>query len=170
MRLTRVAAAVFSVLSIGLYSAPSHAAQPGDLKGSWRVTVSPIPISVCNGPEIAPALAPFLELASYAAGGVMTETNTQLNFTSAGVSALFPFNASDGHGTWKPDGGDFAVKFTKLLFDAAGHFAGEADLAEDLDVRGDSFTGAFTIKFNFLNNSPSLCSGGTLTATRITAE
>jgi hypothetical protein len=62
------------------------------------------------------------------------------------------------------------VKFTKLLFDATGHYAGEADLTEELDVTGDTFTGTFTIQIDFLNHSPSLCSGGTLTAQRITAE
>jgi hypothetical protein len=171
MRLTYAAAAVVSVLSIGMHSASSFATPPGNLQGSWRVTVRPtLPITVCNGPVIAPAPAPFLELANYGAGGVMSETNAQLNFTSAGVSPGFPFNASDGYGAWKVDNGHTTVKFTKLLFDVTGHDAGEADLMEDLDVSGDSLSGAFTIKFNFLNNSPSLCSGGTVTAPRVAAQ
>ena len=170
MRLTHVSAAVFAVISIGLSCVPSMAATPGDLRGSWRVTVTPKPISLCSGPMIAPAPPPFLELASYAGGGVMTETNTQLNFVSATASPELPVNGSDGHGTWKAADDGFAVKFTKLLFDSTGHYVGEADLAEELDVTGDAFTGTFTIQINFLNNSPSLCSGGTLTAQRITAE
>jgi hypothetical protein len=52
----------------------------------------------------------------------------------------------------------FAAKFTKLLFDSAGHYMGEADLVEELDVTGDAFTGTFTIQIHFLNNGPSLCS------------
>lgn len=164
MRLTHVSAAAFAVISIGLTCVPSMAAPPGDLRGSWRVTVTPKPISLCNGPVIAPPPAPFLELASYAGGGVMTETNTQLNFISAAVSPGLPLNGSDGHGTWKAADDGFEVKFTKLLFDSTGHYTGEADLAEELDVSGDTFTGTFTIQINFLNNSPSLCSGGTLSA------
>ena len=140
MRLTHVSAAAFAVISISLSGVPSLAAPPGDLRGSWRVTVTPRPISLCNGPVIAPAPAPFLELASYAGGGVMTETNTQLNFISAAVSGL-PLNGSDGHGAWKGLDDGFAAKFTKLLFDPAGHYIGEADLAEDLDVSGDTFAG-----------------------------
>ena len=171
MRLTCAAAAVIFVLSFGMNSAPSFATPPGNLQGSWRVTVRPtLPISVCNGPVIAPAPAPFLELANYGAGGVMNETNAQLNLVSAGVSPGFPFNASDGYGAWKADDGHIAVKFSKLLFDVTGNYAGEADLIEDLNVSGDTLSGAFTIKFNFLNNSPSLCSGGTVTATRVAAQ
>jgi hypothetical protein len=52
-----------------------------------------------NEPVIAPPPAPFLEQASDAGGGVMTETNTQLNFISATVSPNLPLNGSDGHGT-----------------------------------------------------------------------
>ncbi len=170
MRLTHVAAATFAAISIGLCCVPSTAAPPGDLRGSWRVTVTPKPISLCNGPVIAPAPAPFLELASYAGGGVMTETNTQLNFISAAASPGLPLNGSDGHGTWKSADDAFVVKFSKLLFDPAGHYTGEADLAEELDVAGDTFTGTFTIQIRFLNNSPSLCSGGTVSAQRITVE
>jgi hypothetical protein len=171
MRLNHVSAAAFGVISIALSCVLSMAAPPGDLRGSWRVTVTPKqPLSLCNGPVIAPPLAPFLELASYAGGGVMIETNTQVNFISAAASPSLPLNGSDGHGTWKAADDGFAVKFTKLLFDATGHYTGEADLAEELDVSGDTFTGTFTIQINLLNNSPSLCSGGTLTAERITAE
>ena len=61
------------------------------------------------------------------------------------------------------------MKFTKLLFDAAWHYAGEADLAEEVIVLGDSFTGTFTLQMNFLNHSLSLCGGGTLSAQRIAA-
>jgi hypothetical protein len=170
MRLHHVSAAAFGVILIILSSLPSIAAPRGDLRGSWRVTVTPNPISLCNGSVIAPPPAPFLELASYAGGGVITETNTQLNFISATVSPNLPLNASDGHGTWKEADEGFAVKFTKLLFDATGHYAGEADLTEELDVTGDTFAGTFTIQIDFLNHSPSLCSGGTLIAQKITAE
>ena len=166
MRLTHVSAAVCAIISIGVSSGPCMAA---DLRGSWKVTVTPNAISLCAGPVIAPPPAPFLELASYAGGGVMTETNTQLNFISAAISGL-PLNGSDGHGSWKSTDDGFAAKFAKLLFDPAGHYTGEADLAEELDVTDDSYTGTFTIQINLLNNSPSLCSGGTVTAKRITAE
>jgi hypothetical protein len=87
---------------------------------------------------LAPPPAPFLELASY---GGMTETNTQLNFISAAVSPDLPLNGSDGHGTWKEVDEGFAVKFTALLFDATGHYAGEADLAEELTCRAMSSPG-----------------------------
>jgi hypothetical protein len=168
MRLTHVSAMMFALISIGSSCVPSLATPRDDLRGSWRVTVTPKPISLCNGPVIAPAPAAFLELASYAGGGVMTETNTQLNFLSATVSPGLPLSGSDGHGTWKPTDDAFAVKFTKLLFDPTGHYTGEADLDEKIDVAGDAFTGTFTIQINFLEKSPSLCSGGTLNAQRIT--
>ena len=98
----------------------------------------------------------------------MTETNPQLNYLSA--SPAFPFNASDGYGAWKKEEGHFAGRFAKLLFDPAGHYVGEADLLEDLEVSGDKVTGAFTIRFNFLDGRPSLCSGGTAAGTRVLAH
>jgi len=169
MRLLHVSAATIAV-AIALTCSSSFASEEDHLKGSWKVTVTPTdPLKFCNGAQIAPAFPPFLELASYAGGGVMSETNTQLNFISASLSPAFPLSASDGHGTWKPDDSGFSVKFIKLLYDGAGHFAGEADLDEELEVRGDRFTGAFTIEINFSNKSPSVCSSGTLSARRIVA-
>ena len=168
MRLLHVSAATIAV-TIVLTCSSSFASPEDGLKGSWKVTVSPNPLSLCNGPQIGPAPLPFLELASYAGGGVMTETNTQVNFISASLSPDFPFNGSDGHGTWKRDGPGFSVKFIKLLYDATGNFVGEADIIEEVEVRGDRFTGAFTIELDFLNNSPSVCSSGALSAHRIVA-
>jgi len=75
MRLLHVSAATIAV-TIVLTCSSSFASPEDGLKGSWKVTVSPNPLSLCNGPQIGPAPLPFLELASYAGGGVMTETNT----------------------------------------------------------------------------------------------
>lgn len=141
-----------------------------DLKGSWSVVVTANAVSICNGPEIAPPPPPFTELASYADGGVVTETNTQLNFNSAPLSPGLPFNASDGHGAWKRSGNHFAANFIKLLYDTSGNYVANTDIAERIwvdDQDEDSFTGTFTIRFSFLDNSPSICSSGRLAAQRI---
>ena len=166
--------AVGAAILLALLVHPRLFADDRDLKGTWAVVVTPNAISICNGPEIAPAPAPFHELATYAGGGVLIETNTQLNFISASLSPGFPFNASDGHGTWKRNdddsGAKFSAKFRKFLYDATGHFIGNVDIVEriSLDRDADTFSGKFTIQFTFLDNSPSLCSSGTLAAERMT--
>lgn len=139
------------------------------LTGTWVVNVTAGPISICNGPQIAPGPPPFIELATYAAGGTFTETNSELNFNSAG-SALH-LNGSDGHGVWQPAEEHFVSTFRKLLFDAAGNYVANADLHERLMItRATGLSGAFTITVTFLNGSPSLCSGGTISGQRMTVN
>ena len=152
--------------------APFHtlSAEEEGLEGSWNVVVTPNALFLCNGRQIGPPLPPFNELASYAAGGVLIETNTQLNANSASLAPGFPFNASDGHGSWKGSDHSFASKFRKYIYDVSGHYVANADLAEKIllgDNDEDSFTGTFTIRFSFLNGSPAVCSSGRLTARRI---
>jgi len=172
MNRARFSTAFGAAILLALVVHPDLFAADRGLKGTWAVVVTPNAISICNGPEIAPAPPPFDELASYAGGGVLIETNTQLNFISASLSPGFPFNASDGHGAWKrdEDEDDFAAKFTKFLYAATGHHIGNVDIIEriSLDRDADSFTGKFTIQFTFLNGSPALCSSGTLRANRMT--
>lgn len=158
-------------LSLAMLS-PFHAlfAEDEGLEGSWNVVVTPNALFLCNGPQIGPPLAPFNELASYAAGGVLIETNTQLNANSASLAPGFPFNASDGHGSWKASDSYFASKFRKFLFDTNGNYVANTDLAEKIflaDNDENSFTGTFTIRLSFLNGSSALCSSGNLTARRI---
>jgi hypothetical protein len=145
-------------------------AEDQGLEGSWNVLVTPNALFLCNGRQIGPPLAPFHELASYAAGGVMVETNTQLNANSASLAPGFPFNASDGHGSWKGSDPYFVSKFRKYLYDANGHYVANADLAEKISLEdndANSFTGTFTIRLSFLNSSPAVCSSGNLKARRI---
>ena len=156
-------------LSLAMLS-PIHTlfAENEGLEGSWNVVVTPNALFLCNGPQIGPPLAPFNELASYAAGGVLIETNTQLNANSASLAPGFPFNASDGHGSWKGSNPYFASRFRKYLFDPKGNYVANADLAEKISLDGEnSFTGTFTIQLTFRNNSPAVCSSGNLTARRI---
>lgn len=145
-------------------------AEDEGLEGSWNVVVTPNALFLCNGPQIGPRLAPFNELASYAGGGVMIETNTQLNANSASLAPGFPFNASDGHGSWKGSDLNFASEFRKYLFDGKGRYVANADLAEKISLEDNdenSFTGIFTIRLTFLNGSPAVCSSGSLKARRI---
>ena len=167
MRLTNIAVLTLAVTSMGMFCRTSLAAPEGDLKGSWRVTVTPTATNLC-GPAI-PVPPPFMELASYSAGGVFRETNTQLNFVSAGVSPAFPFSGSDGLGAWKESESGFSVNFVKLLYDAGGNYIGEADFLEHVDVSGDTFSGAFTIQFNLLGGGPAICGAGTVKGRRIVA-
>jgi hypothetical protein len=53
-------------------------------------------------------------LATYAAGGTFTETNTEVNANSSG-SAL-GLTGSDGHGAWKKEGAILKTTFRKLSF------------------------------------------------------
>ena len=165
MRFTHIAALTLAFASLGMACRPSLAASDTDLKGAWRVTVTPTATNLC-GPAI-PVPPPFLELASYSAGGVFRETNTQLNFVSAGVSPAFPFSGSDGLGAWKETESGYSVNFTNLMYDAGGHYIGDADFLEDIDVSGDTFSGVFTVQFNFLGGGPAVCGGGTIKGQRI---
>src|ERR1700730_7243668 len=142
-------------LSLAMLS-PFHAlvAEDEGLEGSWNVVGTTKELFLCNGPQIGPPLAPFNELASYAAGGVLIETNTQLNANSASLAPGFPFNASDGHGSWKRSDLNFASEFRKYLFDGKGHYVANADLAEKISLEDNdenSFKGTFTIRLTFLN-------------------
>jgi hypothetical protein len=112
---------------------------------------------------------PFLELASFSAGGVMQETNTDLNFVSSALNPALPFSASDGLGAWKGKESGFSVNFTKLLYDGGGHSLGEADFLEYIRVNGDTFSGVFTVQFNILNVGPVVCGGGVVKARRVVA-
>jgi hypothetical protein len=145
----------------------------GDLRGSWVVEATPGPAFLCGGPLIAPPAPPFTELASYAAGGTLTETNTILNANSATLVPGLPFNASDGHGQWERDGSKFAAKFRKLVFDPSGGYVAHADVSENIMVSGsdaNTFSGQFTIQFSFLSGNPPVCSSGTLAAKRLHAD
>lgn len=144
-----------------------------DLRGTWIVTAKPGPVSLCGGPQIAPAGSPFTELASYAAGGTLTETNTILNANSATLVPGLPFNASDGQGTWEREGSKSEAKFRKLVFDTSGNYVANADISENIVVsasNADEFAGQFAIKFSFLNGGPAVCSSGSLDAERMHAN
>jgi len=145
------------------------------LPGSWAVTATPNPISLCNGPEIAPAPAPFTELATYDEAGGLIETNTILNANSATLPpGNLPFNASDGHGAWqKEESGQFKAQFRKLVFNVTGVYVANANVRESLSLDGshpNKFSGTFAIKFIFLDGSPAVCSSGRLVATKIHAD
>jgi hypothetical protein len=140
------------------------------LRGSWVVTATPGPAFLCGGPQIAPPAPPFTELAAYAAGGTLTETNTILNANSATLVPGLPFNASDGYGRWERDGSKFEATFRKLVFDTNGSYVGNADVRENIPTHeedANKFSGQFTIQFSFLNGNPPVCSSGTLAAQRI---
>jgi hypothetical protein len=149
-------------------------AQNGDdgssrLVGTWVVNVTANPVSICGGPQIAPAPPPFVELATYAAGGTFTETNSELNFNSVG--SVLRVNGSDGHGAWQSEDGKFKTSFRKLLFDSTGAYIGNADLHEQVTVaKSTGLSGAFTITVTFFNAGPPLCSSGTLSGQRMTAN
>jgi hypothetical protein len=162
-------AATFTLSFAMLSPFQTLSAEDEGLEGSWNVVVTPNALFLCNGMiQIGPPLPPFSELASYAAGGVLIETNVQLNANSASLAPGFPFNASDGHGSWKGSDPYFASKFRKFLFDPKGNYVANADLAEKISLEDEnSFTGTFTIRLSFLNNSPAVCSSGSLTARRI---
>ncbi|MBV9074580.1 MAG: hypothetical protein JOZ10_13180 [Acidobacteria bacterium] len=134
--------------------------------GTWTVNVTAGEISICNGPTIAPGPPPFVELITYAAGGTVTETNSELNAHSAG--SPLGLAGSDGHGAWERDDSEYHSIFRKLLFDLSGAYVGNADLNENLSIRASGeLSGSFTIKLDFGNARPALCSSGTVTGQRL---
>jgi hypothetical protein len=144
-----------------------------NLQGSWVANATPNPLFLCGGPEIAPAGPPFTELISYAAGGTLTETNTIVYFNSAGVVPGLPFDGSDGHGAWEREATGYQATFRKLLFDGKGVYVANADIKEKITVSSsdrNKLSADFTVKFNFLNGAPSVCSSGTLVAKRMAAD
>jgi hypothetical protein len=145
----------------------------GGLRGSWVIVATPGPAFLCGGPQIAPPAPPFTELASYAVGGTLTETNTILNANSATLVPGLPFNASDGHGQWEREGSKFVAKFRKLVFDTSGDYVANADVSENIAISepdSKKFSGQFTIQFSFLNGNTPVCSSGSLAAERIHAD
>src|SRR5579864_5265013 len=161
--ITLLAVAVFG--SALLSWTPSSSAQDdqtaASLQGSWIVNATPAPISLCGQFQIAPAPPAFTELATYAAGGTLTETNTIVNANSAGLLPGLPFNGSDGHGAWERDETGYKAAFRKLVFDANGTYAGNADIKEKITVSisdPNKLSANFTVKFSFLNGAPSVCS------------
>ena len=167
MRTTHLACVSIAVITFACSCMRANAAAQGNLEGTWRVTVTAVGDNRC-GPAFTPP-PPFLELAAFSAGGVMQETNTDLNFVSSSLNAALPFSASDGLGAWKKAESGFSVNFTKLLYDGGGHFVGEADFLEYIQVKGDTFSGVFTVQFNILNVGPVICGGGTAKARRVVA-
>ena len=141
----------------------------GRLVGTWVVNVTANPIFLCNGPQIAPGPPPFVELATYAAGGTFTETNSELNFNSSG-SALHLIG-SDGLGASEPERAHFKATFRKLLFALTGDYVANADLHEQVTIDPPNrLSGAFTLTVTFLNGSPSICSSGMLSGERMKAD
>src|SRR5712692_11655978 len=146
---------------------------PEGLRGSWVVTATPGAAFLCGGPQIAPPGPPFTELATYAAGGTLTETNTILNANSATLVPGLPFDASDGHGAWKKTGATFRETFRKLVFDTSGNYIANGDLQETIVIEPSnsaSLSGSFNITLSFLNGAPAVCSSGSFEAVRIVAE
>ena len=127
--------------------------------GSWQVQVTPTALSVCHGPAL-PVPPSFIELVTFDAGGGFHETNSHLNWN---VQPLFPgvdVSASDGFGTWTKHA-QTQVKFRKLLFDSTGAYFANVDVREILEnAQHGRLSGKFTIEFDFLDGSPSLCGSG----------
>lgn len=111
--------------------------------------------------------SPFVQLATFAAGGTYTETNSVLNFNTA---SSLGFNGSDGHGAWKAQGvRHYMLTFRKLLYTGAGEYAGNADLNENVTVGGNTISGTFTVKFS-LPNATQPCASGQLSGERISVQ
>lgn len=139
--------------------------------GTWTINVTAAPtFSVCTNPAVTfPGPPPFVELATYADGGTMEETNTELNANS--LSTALHLNGSDGHGVWKDQTRDrVKTHFRKLLFDGIGDYVGNADLLEEITVQHHQLSGNFKITVTFLNGDPSLCGSGTISGIRMTLE
>jgi hypothetical protein len=178
MKLFRIALLVVVVgvpVAVLTWTPRSHA-QDSDgsrgLVGTWNVTVRPGEVFICGNPNSIASAPTFTELATYADGGTLIETNTLLNFNSFGLIKSLPFNASDGHGAWEREGEQFKASFRKLVFDPTGVYVANADVHETIAIDGPDphkFSGSFTIQFGFLNG-PNICSGGTLSAERMHAD
>jgi len=140
------------------------------LLGAWSLTVTPAATSVCGGAAL-PSPPPFTELVTFSGGGSFQETNTQLNWN---VKPLFPGlvgSASDGFGTWKRRGSQTQVRFRKLVFDATGLYLANATIDVTLEQpERERLSGKFTIKFTFLNGSPSICAAGNVAGVPIRPE
>lgn len=137
--------------------------------GTWFIHVpSATGLTVCsNGAPVAPPPPPFVQLATFAAGGTYTETNSVLNFNTA---SSLGFNGSDGHGAWKAQGaGHYKLTFRKLLYTGAGEYAGNADLNDNVTVGDNTISGTFTVKFS-LPNGTQLCASGQLSGERISVQ
>jgi len=179
MKIDRIVAVAMSALLLMFLTwrpqlqAQSAQANAPSLQGSWDVSVTPNAIFLCGGPQVAPPPPPFTELATYDAGGGLTETNTILNANSATLIPGLPFNASDGHGAWKKTGATFRATFRKLVFDTSGNYIANGDLQETIVIEPSnsaSLSGSFNITLSFLNGAPAVCSSGSFEAVRIVAE
>lgn len=93
----------------------------------------------------------FREFASFADGGVLTETNSflhtasNLNFAPFGFNAVA--NASDGFGNWVRTGPNTAkAVFRKMMFDpATGRNFGDLLVTGTLISNGDRLTGQWHV-------------------------
>jgi hypothetical protein len=87
----------------------------------------------------------FIELLSFASGGVLTETNSflhthsSLDLTYFGVPGGVAMSASDGMGNWaRTSHGQINVEFRKLLFSAGVYFG-------DFQVQGVLYSNGTTL-------------------------
>ncbi len=124
---------IVALLSVGmgvLTFAPSEAMMSSsNPEGTFILTVT------------AAGTPPFQELLTLHRGGTISETNTTLHPNSANPP-IFPFNGSDGYGTWERGPEKTVVfKFVKMVFDGGtnehvGYLVVEATAL----IEGDDFT------------------------------
>lgn len=113
------------LMASGAAFSQSGAGDPGgtaapELEASWRVTVTPIGVPI----------APFRTYSTFARGGTFLESSQP--------------RQGPGHGVWQRTGDrEFGITFEKIMFDAAGNFAGTLKVRETitLSAQGDSYVG-----------------------------
>lgn len=134
---------------------------PAPLEGTWVVTIQPI---VCaTGQDVAgvPSVTAFL---TFAAGGTMTETNSNVAFE--------PGQRGPGHGYWQRTGRtSYQFAFQAFIqFDSQlspfRYKRGYQRLDQTLELHtGDEFTSSGTVRFfagtSTTNPSPSGCARST---------
>ena len=124
---------VVFLLSVGmgvLTFTPSEAQVPlSNPEGTFILTVT------------AAGTPPFKELLTLHRGGTISETNTTLHPNSANPPA-FPFNGSDGYGTWeRGPKKTVVIKFVKMVFDGGtNEHVGYLVVEATARIEGDDFT------------------------------
>jgi hypothetical protein len=134
---------------------------PAPLEGTWIVTIQPI---VCASGEDVPGVPGITAYLTFAAGGTMTETNSNVAFE--------PGQRGPGHGYWERTGRtSYQFAFQAFIqFDSQlppfRYKRGYQRLDQTLELHtGDEFTSSGTVRFfagtSTTNPSPSGCARST---------
>ena len=161
-----------TLLSANIAAAHDKTCDTSPLTGTWTFQVTPQP-----HPDVEIIPPPFTALVSFEAAGTISETDTGFHPTSAVplFPELGPLSASDGLGTWVPDGDNrYHGQFIKNLFGRQGQHLGYVIVRIAITLRHDRLeakTVSDFVRGSDLNAEPFFSGGVALvTATRLRAD